>query len=159
MIAWLLAFFLPLPLFLLSAAARAAIPELPGADLLLCLFCTVHARSRTVAGLVLCAAAARAVVEDGGLALHVLALGVPVAALLPLRGLLYRRYAWQCAASAVLAVALARLGSLLGEVLRQPAAGAPLQWGHVLWAVLLAPPLVAVLRRIPPFPAFQEREP
>lgn len=159
MIAWLLAFFVPLPLFLGMAAARSHVPELPGADLLLCLFCAVHARSRTVAGLVLCAATARAVVEGGGLALHVLTLGVPVAVLLPLRGLFYRHVPWQCAASAVLAVALTRFGSLLGEVLNRPAAGAVLQWSHVLWAVLLAPPLVAVLRRLPPFPAFQEREP
>jgi hypothetical protein len=123
----------------------------------LCLFCVLFAERSALPGLLLCAAMGRAVVEGGSLAVQVLVLGTPVALLLPLRSLLFRqRWLWQGLFAAVLALAIPRLDGFYGALFRQPGMGPVLDGFRVAWSVLLLPPLLWVLRRLPPFRQFRE---
>ena len=49
-----------------------------------------------------------------------------------------------------------RLAGLCGRLFDQPSASAQLDGLAVLWAALLLPPMLAILRRLPPFRAFEE---
>jgi hypothetical protein len=90
-------------------------------------------------------------------ALPWLLLGVPVAALLPLRLLLHgQRWPHLALAAAGVALALPRLAGLLGGWFAQPSASAQSDWLVVLWTAVFAPPLLAVARRLPPCRGFVE---
>jgi len=91
------------------------------------------------------------------LPIQILVLGIPVAVLLPLRTLLFgQRWLWQSVTAALCAVAVPKLAGLLGQVFDQPSASANLDPWSVLWASVVAPPLLWLLRRLPPFVAFEE---
>lgn len=117
----------------------------------LALFLGFHARIRAIPALLVAAGVARGVLLVGGPALHVLALGIPVAVLLPMRAVFFRRQpVWQVVAAAFLVVAVPRVGMFLAGLLqRPPPPPAPGAW-HVLAAAVLVPAMVAVLMRLPP---------
>jgi hypothetical protein len=157
---WLFWFLLAPQLFLLEGWLRALGGPPVDMAAALALFCILFAQPRALPGLLLGAAMARTVVEGGGLAVQVLVLGTPVALLLPLRGFLFgQRWLWQGLGAAVLAVAIPRLDGLYGPLFRMPGSIAALDGFRVVWSVLLLPPLVAGLRRVPPLRGFQEPTP
>jgi hypothetical protein len=156
-IAWVLWWILVLHLFLLEGVVAAR--GLPVLDLsvAICLFMALFARPRAVPGLLISTALARAALVPGSAALHVLALGIPVAVLLPLRGVLSRNlYLWQCAVTAFLAITQPRLLGLLGRLTSEELPVGALGAQRLFWAMLLLPPLVSLLRRLPPLRLFQE---
>lgn len=159
MIAWGAWFFLALPFFLLDGwlAAHA----LPGLDLTLafCLYLALFARSRALPGLLVMAGLARSVVLDGDAALHVLALGVPVAVLVPLRVFFSRHHlAWQGLASAFLALTEPHMTALLAHLSEQPAPDdSPTTVLSILAAAALVPAATWLLRQLPPLRGFVER--
>lgn len=135
---------------------------LPIVDLgaLLCLFCALFADARQLPGLLLGAALGRAVVDEASIPVQLLVLGVPIAVLLPLRSLFYRQQLWwQIAVALLCAVAVPKLALLCGRWFDQPSASAQLDAERVLWTVLLGPPLLWLLRRLPPLSPFAERSP
>lgn len=154
---WLLWLVLVPQLFLLSGwLATTGAPPVDVAAAL-CLFCVLFADRGTMPGLLLGAAMGRALVEGGGLAVHVLTLATPVALLLPLRGLLFRqRWLWQGLFAAILALAIPRLQGLYGALFRQGEVVPPLDGFAVAWSVLLVPPLLWLLRAVPPLRQFRE---
>lgn len=139
-----------------------ALSALPFVSLGLLVFTTAYVRVGWIAWVVLCLATAHAVVYAGDLALHLLALGVPLALLLPVRTALFGRE-W-----ALLATLAALYGivvplwteALSGWVPGRGPVGAPL--GASLWLlpVLMAAALFACAAcvRIPPFAALVERD-
>jgi hypothetical protein len=153
---WLL-WFLVLPqTFLLAGWWRDA--GLPPLDIavLLCLFLAFFADRASLPWLLLGAALGRAMVDEASLPVQILVLGVPTAALLPLRSLFFgQHWLWQAVAAAVCAVAVPRLAGLCGRLFDQPSASAQLDGLAVMWAALLLPPMLAILRRLPPFRAFE----
>ena len=77
--------------------------------------------------------------------------------LLPLRSLFVaQRWLWQAVAAALLAIAVPKLAGLFGRVFDQPSVSAMLNGWQVVWSALLVPPLLSVLRFLPPFAAFTE---
>ena len=89
--------------------------------------------------------------------MHILVVGIPVALLLPLRSLFVaQRWLWQSVAAALLAIAVPKLAGLLGQVFDQPSASSVLNGWQVVWSALLIPPLLSVLRFLPPFAGFTE---
>src|SRR5262249_9873888 len=107
-------------------------------------------------GLLLGAAVGRALVDEATVPVQMLVLGVPVAALLPLRTLFWRQQAWwQVATAAAFAVAVPRLSGVCGRWSgrRSPAA---VDGVVVLATALLGPLLLLLLRRLPPLRAFLE---
>ena len=157
MISWVLWLFVALHLFLLEGAVALVAPVLD-LGVALCLFMALFARPRAVPGLLIASALARAVLVPGSAALHVLALGIPVAVLLPLRGFFSRKfYLWQCAVTAFLAITQPRLLALLARLTEDDVPGGTLDAGQLFWAMLLVPPLVFVLRSVPPLNRFQEK--
>jgi len=158
MIRWGLWFVLVPQAFLLAGWLGEAGLAAIDAGALLCLYLAWFARPHALPGLLLGAAVGRAVVDEAGVAVQILVLGVPVAALLPLRALFYRhQLGWQIAVTAVFAVAVPRCAALCGAWFDQPSAAAVLDGERVLWTSLLGPLLLAVLRRLPPLAAFVER--
>lgn len=155
---WLLWFLLLPQAFLVAGFWRdAGLPPLDVA-VLLCLFLAFFADRSALPWLLLGAALGRAMVDEASLPVQLLVLGVPTAALLPLRSLFFgQHWLWQAIAAAVCAVAVPRLAGLCGRLFDQPSASAQLDGMAVLWAALLLPPLLVVLRRLPPFRAFEER--
>lgn len=154
---WLCWFLLVPQLFLLSGWLEGlALPPLDVASGL-CLFLGMFARSRSLPGLLLGAAIGRALIDDQSLPVQVLVLGLPVALLLPLRQLVFqRRWFWQVAAAALTAFLIPQCASLCGGAFGQPSAGASLDAARIVWAALLLPPLLWLLRRLPPFSPFVE---
>lgn len=154
---WLLWFVLLPQTFLLAGFWRdAGLPPLDVA-VLLCLFLAFFADRAALPWLLLGAALGRSLVDEASLPVQILVLGVPTAALLPLRSLFFgRRWLWQAIAAAACAVAVPRLAGLCGRFFDQPSASAHLDGLSVLWAALLLPPLLAVVRRLPPFSPFEE---
>lgn len=132
---------------------------LPAFDMgvLWCLFLAFFAERAALPWLLLGAALGRALVDDASLALQVLVLGAPVAALLPLRLLLHgQRWLHQAVAAAAVAFGLPRFASWLGEWFAQPAASAPPDVFTVMWTAVVVPPLLALARRLPPCRGFTE---
>jgi hypothetical protein len=132
---------------------------LPPVDVgvLACLYLGFCAERAAVPWLLLGAAAGRALVDEASLPVQLLVLGVPVAVLLPLRPLVFgHRWGWQALAAAACAVLVPKLAGLFGAWFDQPSASASLHGPTVLWSALLLPPLLALLRRLPPCAAFAE---
>jgi hypothetical protein len=154
MIALLVWFFVALPWFLLDGWLAASLPA-PDLTLVLCLFLGLYARPRAVPLLLISSALARACLSGGGLGFHVLALGIPIAILLPGRILFFRLWIWQVAGAVFLCFALPRIEGLLARLASsapppEPAAG-------LLACALLAPPAAWLLATLPPLKAFVER--
>ena len=156
---WLWWFVLAPQTFLLAGFWRdAGMPPLDVA-VLVCLFLAFFADRRAVPWLLFGAALGRALVDEASLAVQILVLGVPVAVLLPLRGLFFgQRWLWQAIAAAACAVAVPKLAGFFGHLFHQPSASAQLDGYSVMWAALLLPPLLWVVRRLPPFAAFEEQQ-
>lgn len=156
-IAWLLWCFVVLHLFMLEGAVAVWFEPALDMSVALCLYMALFARSKTVPGLLITTALARAALVPGGAALHVLALGIPIAVVLPLRGVLSRRfYLWQCAVTAFLAATQPGLLTLLGRISGESMTVEGFSAARLFWAMLLLPPLVLVLRNLPPLNRFQE---
>ncbi|HLQ37061.1 MAG TPA: hypothetical protein VK348_04630 [Planctomycetota bacterium] len=157
---WLCWFLLVPLLFLGEGLLReVGLPPLDTAALL-CLFLALFARASALPGLVLGAALGRALVDDACLPVQVLVLAVPVALLLPLRTLFFRqRWLWQGAAAAFAALAIPKLAGLCGTLFDQPSAGAELDGVRVAVAAVGLPPLLLLLRRVPPLQPFTEAMP
>lgn len=157
MIAWGVWFFVALPLFLLDSWLAARLWPMPGLTFALCMFLGLHARATALPGLLVCAALARSALVGGDAAVHVLILGIPVSALVPLRVVFYRqRLLWQCVAAAFLALTVPRVTAFLGRFAEATPPVAPVSWEQVLWAVALVPGLTWLLRHMPPLSAFRE---
>ena len=58
--------------------------------------------------------------------------------------------------AALLAIAIPKLSGLCGRVFDQPSISSVLDGWQVTWSALLVPPLLSVLRFVPPFAAFTE---
>ena len=154
---WLLWLALAPQVFLLAGLWRDA--GLPPIDMaaLVCLFLGFFADRAALPWLLLTLAMGRTLVDAAALPVQILVLGVPVAVLLPLRALLFgQRWLWQAAAAALCAIAVPKLSGLCGRLFEQPTAGAVLDGMQVVWSALLLPPLLALLRRLPPCSAFEE---
>lgn len=160
MMRWLAWFVLvPQVFVLLGFAGERGLPIVDGGALL-CLFLAMFADPRALPGLLLGAAVGRAVVDEATVPVQILVLGVPVAAMLPLRLLFYRQHVWwQVATAALFAVAVPKLAGLCGQLFDQPSASSGLDAERVLWTALLGPALLALLRRLPPLSPFAERAP
>lgn len=158
MISWVLWCFLVLHLFILEGAVSLWFGPALDLGVALCLYMALFARPGVVPALLISTALARAALVPGSAGLHVLALGIPVAVLLPLRGILSRRfYLWQCAVTAFLAATQPGLVMLLGRVTGEEIPLQGLSAGRLFQAMLLVPPLVLGLRSLPPLSRFQER--
>lgn len=154
---WLWWFLVVPQLFLLAGLWRdAGLPPLD-ASVLLCLFLAFFAERAALPWLLFGAALGRAVVDEAGLWVQILVLGIPVAVMLPLRSLFFgQRWLWQALAAALCALVLPHLAGLCGRLFDQPSASASLHGYSVVAAALLLPPLLFVLRLLPPFAAFEE---
>jgi len=158
MMRWLLWYLLAPQSFLVLAMVESlGLPTLDG-GVLVGLFLVVFAELPALPWLLLGAAMGRAVVDEASLATQILVIGLPVAVLLPLRTVLEsRRWIWQMAIAAVIAWVLPELAAFLvrwtGHGLHVAAAS---PWAPVV-AACYAPLLLAMLRWLPPFQAFEER--
>lgn len=154
---WLLWFLLAPQTFLLAGFWRdLGLPPLDVA-VMVCMFLAFFAERRALPWLLLGTALGRALVDEASLPVQILVLGVPVAVLVPMRGLFFgQRWLWQAVAAALCAVAIPKLAGLCGRWFDQPSASAQLDGMAVVWAALLLPPLLSVVRRVPPFAAFEE---
>lgn len=154
---WLLWFLLVPQLYLFQGWVESTGFPLFDATVLLCVFLAWFARIGCLPMLLLGTALGRALVDDAGLALQVLVIGTPTALMVPLRTLVFRRHwIWQGAMAALLAIAVPRLSGLLGAWFAQPSQSAELHGASVLWAALLVPPFLFVMRRLPPLRGFEE---
>lgn len=153
---WVLWYFgVPVGYLLGGVWRQQGLPPLD-ISVLVCLFLSVFADRRLLPLLLLGAAVGRAFVDPAGLAVQILVLGIPVAVLLPLRTLLFgQHWVWQALAASLCALAIPKLGGLCTQWLAG-GAGSQVQWLEVLWAALLLPPMLALVRRLPPFRAFVE---
>lgn len=134
----------------------------PGFDLaaVLCLFCALFARPQSLPGLLLGAAIGRALVDEAAIPVQMLVLGVPIAVLLPLRALFFRQQLWwQVAALLLCTLAIQKLAQLGGQWFAQPSASAVFSAERLFWTIAIGPPLLWLLRRLPPLAAFAERSP
>lgn len=154
---WLLWFVLAPQAFLLAGMLESsALPRLD-ASVLFCLYLAFFAEQRALPGLLLGAAMGRALVDEAGLWVQVLVLGVPVAMLLPLRRWVFgQHWLWQATAGGVLAYLVPTFAGLCGRVFDQPSASANLDGTVVITSALAIPPLLWCLRVVPPFRGFEE---
>jgi hypothetical protein len=135
---------------LLAQCAHWGAPRLD-AGVLVGLFAALFAERRALPGLVLGGALARALVVGGRLPLHVLALGVALALVLPLCGRWAGRvWWWQVLVAGWFAALLPVLDGLLAGWFQAPRELPPVGIADVLWAAGSAPVLVLVLHRLPP---------
>ena len=126
----------------------------------LCLLGVFVVRAGMLPWFLFCAALGRAAVHGGAPAVHALVLGIPIAALFPLRRLaVHGTIVWQIGGAALLSVLLPRL-SLLMQRLVEAAPMAPPVPGlrELAWGMLATPVLALLLRRLPPFWFFRELE-
>ncbi|MBL8733757.1 MAG: hypothetical protein JNN13_15405 [Planctomycetes bacterium] len=146
--------------FLLAGVWRDA--GLPPIDMavLACLFLALVADRRALPWLLLGVALGRAMVDEASLPVQILVLGVPVALLLPLRGLAFRQpWLLQAFGAVLAAIAVPKLTGLCGQWFQQPSSSAHLDGLTIVWAVLLLPPLLWLVQRLPPCRAFVEVAP
>jgi hypothetical protein len=107
--------------------------------------------------LLLGVAIGRTLVDEATLPIHILVTGIPIALLLPLRTMFVaQRWLWQAVAAALLAIAIPKLSGLFGRAFDQPSVSSILNGWQVVWSALLIPPLLSVLRFLPPFVGFTE---
>jgi hypothetical protein len=124
---------------------------------LACLWLAFFADRRAVPWLLLGFALGRCLVDPASLPVQLLVLGIPVAVLLPLRTLFFgQRWVWQVVAAATCAVAVPRLAALCMRLFEQPGGANLVDLVATGWAALSLPPLLFLLRRLPPFAAFDE---
>jgi len=154
---WLLWFLVvPQGFLLLGILQDLGLPSLDMA-VLACLYLAFFAERSALPFLLLGVAIGRTLVDEASLPIHILVIGIPVALFLPLRGMFVaQRWLWQAVAAALLAIAVPKLAGLCGRVFDQPSVSSTLNAWHVLWSALLLPPLVSLLRHLPPFSAFTE---
>jgi len=154
---WLLWFLLVPQSFLFAGFLQdLGLPPLDMA-VLASLFLAWFAQRSALPFLLLGVAIGRTLVDEASLPVHLLVIGIPVALFLPLRSLFVaQRWLWQAIAAALLAIAVPKLAGLLGEVFDQPSVSSVLHGWHVVWSALLVPPLLSLLRHLPPFAAFCE---
>jgi hypothetical protein len=146
-------------LFLLDGVLAEVSPVRIDLGVPLCLVFALYCRTTALPALLFGAALGRALLEGGGLPLWFLAMGLPVAALLPLRTVFVERAPlWQCTAAGFLALCVPRVATFFGRFAADPFAPlAPLGGVvSVLLAMVLAPLLAVVLRRLPPLGRFAE---
>ena len=99
-LAWIVWFFLVPQLFWLDRVLAGTLVRPLDLGLAVCFVLALFARTRALPALLLAAAVGRSLIDDGSVALHFLALGVPVAVLLPARGV-FRGIVWQASAAAL----------------------------------------------------------
>ncbi|MCR9247280.1 MAG: hypothetical protein NXI31_19785 [bacterium] len=156
---WLLWFLIAPQTFLLTGLVRDLGVPLD-ATVLHCLFLAFFADRRALAGLLLGAALGRALVDEAGLCVHILVIGVPVAVLLPLRRWFFgQRWIWQATTAALIACIVPRLAGLCGRLFDQHSVSATFDGYVVVTSAVFLPPLLWCLRVVPPFAAFEEDEP
>ncbi len=157
MIAWLLWFFLAPALLLLEGALSGACAPAVDLSLVFCLLFVIYSRTSCIPGLLFCTAMARSLLLDGSLATHFLALGLPVAALLPLRSFFFRRSPfWQCAAAAFLAFVVPRLALFFADLSGSLPSTLLSSSPSILWSTLLVPPIAFLFSVLPPLKSFRE---
>ena len=157
MVAWLLWVFVALHLFLLDGVLGRVSTLIPETGLAIGLFCAVYARPMVLPALLLGAALPRSVLVEGSAALHLLALGVPVAVLLPLRSIFSRgSLLWPCLAAGFLSFIVPRLAGLLHRVSGEGVAVDPPSALQIFAAMCLVPVVTWVLRSLPPLSLFAE---
>lgn len=157
MIGWLAWFFLALPLFMLDGWLAERVLPVPAMTFAVCLFLGSFARPSALPGLLVCAALARSVTVGGDVAVQALILGLPVAALLPFRGVFYpRSLAWQAVAGGFLALGVPKITALLGRFSEAVPTAEPVEWGQLLVAALAVPAATWLLRQVPPLRWFGE---
>jgi len=160
MIGWLLWFFLALHLFLLDGWLAGLTDLVPDLSSAVALFWALYARPMALPGLLLCAALSRSVLIPGSAALHLLILGVPVAVLLPLRGVFSRgSVLWPCLASGFLAFVLPRLSGLLFRLTGDGGPALSMTGFEIFVAMCVIPVFTFALRKVPPLSLFQEEGP
>ncbi len=155
---WLLWFALAPQTFLLAGMLRDL--GLPRFDFgaLACLYLAFFAQRPALPWLLLGFAAGRCLVDAASLPVQLLVLGIPVGVLLPLRALFFgQNWLALLGAAALCAAAIPRLAALCGSLFGQPSMTAVIDLGSMLWTTLLVPPLLWVLRALPPFAQFEER--
>lgn len=154
---WLLWFLLVPQGFLLAGFWRdVGLPAIDAA-VLCCLFLALFADRNALPWLLLGVAIGRALVDEASLPVQILVLGVPTAVLVPMRRLFSgQHWAWQALAASLCAVTIPKLAGLCGRLFDQPSASAHLDGYAVLRAALLVPPLLFVVRRLPPCRYFSE---
>lgn len=131
-------------------------------DLGVAFVAAVLARTATLPGILACAAVARSLLDGGPVALHLLTLALPVAALLPLRAVFVRRSLWrQIGTAAALAVLVPRIFGLFA---RLSATAVPMVHAvpapsllTVGVAMVVVPLFGMLLGFLPPLSAFVER--
>lgn len=143
---------------LLGHAAAWGMPRLE-AGVLFGVFAALFVPARAVPGVVLAGAMARALGDGGRLPLHVLALGVPLAAWLPLCGRWAGRAVWwQAVSAAYFAAMLPVLDAALADWFHAPRACGAVSLADAVWAALLAPLCLWVLQHLPPCRQLSEAE-
>ena len=151
-VAW---FFLSLHLFLAEGWLVQAQCPAPDVTLAVCLHAAWFAPTGVLPLLLVTAGVARSVVCGGDAAVQVLLMGLPVALLFPLRGLLAPpSVVWQAVAAALLAAILPRLAAFASRFADAGAVVA-LTPETVLWAIVLTPLLAWLLRAAPPLRLLQ----
>ncbi len=123
----------------------------------LCVFAVFGARASALPWLLVCAGIGRALVYGGGPCVHLLLLGVPIAALFPLRRLAMPAWILHASVACILALALPA-GSALAQRIAEgapPLLGRP-ALGELLWTMCTAPLAAALLGRLPPLWFFRE---
>jgi hypothetical protein len=132
---------------------------LPPLDMgaLCCLHLAFVAERAAVPWLLLGLATGRALVDEASLPIQILVLGVPIGLLLPLRALLFgQRWLWTCLCAAGCAWAIPTLAAFFGRVFDQPSVSATVDGMNIVWAAVLVPFALVVVRALPPCRAFEE---
>lgn len=157
-LAWLVWLFVaPHVYWLDRVASETFVDPVVDLDLAVAFVFALFARSSWLPGLLLGAALGRSLLGDGSVALHFLALGLPIAALIPLRAVFFRgSWWWQGAAAAFLAFAVPRVGQFLERVSGTTAGVVAPTWTGVGLAIVVVPTLAWLLRRAPPLRMFTE---
>ncbi|MCA8954465.1 MAG: hypothetical protein KDC87_00235 [Planctomycetes bacterium] len=160
MMVWALWWFGVLHLLLLDGYVSRLTGWLPAPALAVPLFCVLFARPGALPGLLAGAALARSVLLEGNAAVHVLILGVPVAALLPFRTVFAPgSILWQALASGFLAFMLPRVASLLFRITGEGAPVSPATSLEILLAMCVVPLWTRLLRAVPPMRTFEDEQP
>ncbi|MBK8978244.1 MAG: hypothetical protein IPM29_20255 [Planctomycetes bacterium] len=146
--------------FLLDGWLAAQLPVRCDLAAALCLTLGFATRASAVPALLACGALGRAALEDGDLSLHFLALGIPVAVLLPARSLFDERsFVVRAVACGALALAVPRLTVAFAELSGQSAAPVSPGLGGVLATMVLGPLAARGLGRLPPLRTFRADRP